>query len=174
MVFAAAIFTGCDFPKNAPIVSAANDSPHIARNMNQSTARNIEIKTDIESLRDKINLPREPVEVQWTEEIFDNSKGAAPAPSDQRLTALLRYDSQTAAELTRQLDVQSAEKSLGNAEIKDWFPTDVKNLATEINGKTKLVGAKFSPAEFYRGAYRNGTLIRVNDSNYFVLSLFSF
>ena len=145
-----------------------------SRNMNESTAKLAEVKTSIEELEKRINLPVRPSEVKWTEEVFDNSKGMVPGPNDYRLTVLLKYDEKTAAELVKKLDAETSEKSLGNADVKNWFPDEVKAKATSLDGKNFLEGAKYSPNSFFRGSYQNGNLIRIGETNYFVLNLFSF
>jgi hypothetical protein len=154
--------------------TAVNNQSNASRNMNESTAKNVEIKTDIGSLEKQINLPVRPLEVKWTAEIFDNSKGAVPGPTDYRLTALLKYDEKNTAELVQKLETQTADKSLGNTDPKSWFPEEVRNEAKTVDGKTYLEGAKYSPNSFFRSPYRNGNLIRVGKTNYFVLNLFSF
>ncbi len=146
-----------------------------SQNMNESTDANVEIKTDLEDLEKQINLPTPPPrEVKWTAKIFDNSKGMVPGPTDYHLTALLKYDDPSAAELMRKLEIQTAEKSLGNTSVKSWFPDEVKTEAKTVDGRTYLEGAKYSFNDFLRPPYRNGNLIRVGKTNYFVLNLFSF
>lgn len=142
--------------------------------MNQSNVSNTETQSDIENLGKKINLPVMPSEVRWTEEVFDNSKGAIPGPSDRRLTVLMKFDDAGAAQTAATLAAQTPEKSLGNADVKSWFPEEVKSAAKTIDGRTRLEGAKYSPAAFFRAPYNNGNLIRVGATNYFVLNLFSF
>lgn len=150
--------------------ATANDRSRNSRNMNESTAKNTEVKTSIEELEKQVNLPVRPSEVKWTAEVFDNSKGMVPGPNDYRLTVLLKYDEKTAAELVKKLEAENS----GSTDVKDWFPDEVKNSAKTSDGKTFLEGAKYSPAPFFRGSYQNGNLIRVGETNYFVLNLFSF
>jgi len=150
--------------------ATANNQTRNSRNMNESTAKLAEVKTSIEELEKQINLPVRPSEVKWMAETFDNSKGTVPGPSDYRLTALLKYDEKSAVELVKKLEAENA----GNTDVKNWFPDEVKNSAKTVDGKTFLEGAKYSPNSFFRGSYKNGNLIRVGETNYFVLNLFSF
>lgn len=154
--------------------TTVNNQSNASRNMNESTAKNVEVRTDIENLEKQINLPVRPQEVVWTAEIFDNSKGAVPGPTDYRLTALLKYDEKSAAELKQKLGAEIMEKSLGNADVKPWFPDEVKKEAKTVDGRTYLEGEKYSPESFFKSNYRNGNLIRVGNTNYFVLNVFSF
>ncbi|HEX9960032.1 MAG TPA: hypothetical protein VGB00_03820 [Pyrinomonadaceae bacterium] len=154
--------------------TTVNNQSNASRNMNESTAENVEVRTDIENLEKQINLPVRPQEVVWTAEVFDNSKGAVPGPTDYRLTALLKYDDKSAAELKRKLGAEIMETSLGNADVKPWFPDEVKKEAKTADGRTYLEGEKYSPASFFKSNYRNGNLIRVGNTNYFVLNVFSF
>ncbi len=175
LIMFALIMAACDSSNSRAVNNTAvNNQSNAARNMNESTAQNVEVKTDIESLEKQINLPLRPQEVKWTAEIFDNSKGAAPGPTDYRLTALLKYDDKSAAELVRKLETGTTEKSPGNTDVKFWFPVEVKNEAGTIDGRTYLEGAKYPPDDFLHIPYQNGSLIRVGKTNYFVLNLFSF
>ena len=170
-----ALTTACADSDTPAINRAANGvQSNASRNMNQSTAQNPEVKTDPASLGKIINLPVRPSEVQWTEEIFDNSKGTVPGPSDQRLAALLKFDEKGTAELVRKLAAETSEKSIGGADVKAWFPDEVKNAAKTTDGRTKIEGAKYSPTAFYSASYRNGNLIRVGETDYFILNLTSF
>ncbi|HQU82395.1 MAG TPA: hypothetical protein PKY59_04680 [Pyrinomonadaceae bacterium] len=144
------------------------------RNMNESNVKTTEVKTSIEELEKQINLSVRPSEVKWVAEIFDNSKGMIPGPNDYRLTALLKYDDKTTAELVKKLELETSEKSLGNTDIKEWFPEEVKNSAKTMDNRKFLEGAKYQPKSFFRGTYQNGDLIKVGETNYFVLNLFSF
>jgi hypothetical protein len=155
---------------NAVVGNRSNAS----RNMNESNAKTPEISTDIEGLEKQIKLPVRPAEVKWTAETFDNSQGAVPGPSDYRLTALLKYDDKGAAELVDKLAAQISDTSLGNADLKPWFPDEVKKQATTRDDRKYLEGAKYSPEAFFHAPYQNGNLIRVGQTNYFVLNLFSF
>jgi hypothetical protein len=160
--------------RQAAADTTVNNQSGASRNMNESTAKNVEVRTDFENLEKQINLPVRPREVVWTAEILDNSKGAVPGPTDYRLTALLKYDDKSAAELTQKLGAEIMETSLGNADVKPWFPDEVKTQAKTVDGRTYLEGAKYSPEGFLRAPYQNGNLIRIGKTNYFVLNVFSF
>lgn len=162
-------FAACGISNSATANRQTNQ-----RNMNESNVKTTEVKTSIEELEKQINLPVRPSEVKWVAEIFDNSKGMVPGPSDYRLTALLKYDEKTTAELVKKLESETSEKSPGNTDVKTWFPDEVKNSVKNADGKTFLEGAKYSPNSFFRGSYQNGNLIRIGETNYFVLNLFSF
>ena len=175
LVMIALLMAACASSNSQAVNNAAvNNQTNASRNMNESIARNVEVKTDVEGLEKEINLPVRPAEVKWTAEVFDNSKGAVPGPTDYRLTALLKYDDKSAAELVRTLRAEIVDTSLGNADVKSWFPDEVKKEAKTVDGRTYLEGAKYSPAGFLNSKYRNGNLIRVGNTNYFVLNLFSF
>ena len=145
-----------------------------SQNMNQANAKNVEVKSDIEALGKLINLPVRPSEVKWTAETLDNSKGAVPGPTDYRLTALLKYDEKGVKELVERLAAETPEKSLGNTDVSQWFPEEVKGEEKTLDGRSFLEGAKYQPDSFFRAPYTGGKLIRVGETNYFVLNLFSF
>jgi glucose/arabinose dehydrogenase len=175
IMIALALAAACSSSNSQAVADkTVNNQSNASRNMNESTAKNVEVRTDVENLEKQINLPARPQEVVWTAEILDNSKGAVPGPTDYRLTALLKYDEKSAAELAQKLDAQTTEKSLGNADVKPWFPDEVKKEAKTEDGRTYLEGAKYSPDGFLRAPYRTGNLIRIGKTNYFVLNVFSF
>jgi hypothetical protein len=174
LIMIALLLAACASSNSQAVNNAVRNQTNAAQNMNESNAPNAEVKTDIEGLEKQINLPVRPSEVRWTSEVFDNSKGSVPGPTDYRLTALLKYDDRSAAELVQKLRAEIADTSLGNADVKSWFPDEVKKEAKTVDGKTYLEGAKYSPAAFLNAKYRNGNLIRVGNTNYFVLNLFSF
>lgn len=166
--------TACNSSNTPTVNDAANNQPNASRNMNQSNAQNVEVKTDLAELEKQINLPIRPSEVKWMAETFDNETGAVPGPNDYRLTALLKYDEKSAAELTRKIESETADKSFGRTDVKSWFPDEIKNQAKTVDGRQFLEGEKYPVDGFARGNYRNGVLIRIGTSNYFVLNLFSF
>ena len=167
--------TACGSLNTPPVNDiAANNQPNVSRNMNQSNAQNAEVKIDLAELEKQINLPVRPSEVKWAAETFNNETGAVPGPNDYRLTALLKYDEKSVAELTKKLESETAEKSSGRTDVKTWFPDEIKNQAKTVGGRQFLEGEKYPIESFARGNYRNGVLIRVGTSNYFVLNLFSF
>ena len=175
LIMIAVLMTACgSLGSRAVTDPAINNQSNDVRNMNESTAKNVEIKTDLEGLEKLINFPVRPQEARWTAEILDNSKGAVPGPTDYRLTALLKYDQKAAAELVRKLETQATDASLGNADVKAWFSDEIKTQAKTVDGRIYLEGAKYSPKYFSRPPYRNGSLIRVGKTNNFVLNLFSF
>lgn len=176
-VIAVGASAACSSPSTPLPTNAANNTRvNASRNTNENDPEKIQMEanTNINELEKKIKLPVRPLEVKWTEEIFDNSKGSVPAPTDYRLTALLKYDEAGANQLIENLSRTNMEQSIGNTEFKDWFPADVKSKVQMRDGKTYLEGAKYSPEEFFRNPYRNGNLIRLGKTNYFILNLFSF
>lgn len=152
----------------------AGGETNATRNMNQSTAKNVEVRTDIEGLEKLIKLPVRPSEVKWTAEVMDNSKGSVPGPSDYRLVAVLKYDGETAEKLAGEAGTDPTAKFVGNADVKPWFPDEVKSVAKTTDGRTSLEGTRYSAAKFANPPYNNGSLVRVGETNYFVLNLFSF
>ncbi|HEX8368088.1 MAG TPA: hypothetical protein VF604_06070 [Pyrinomonadaceae bacterium] len=176
LIMIALVAASCSSSNSSQAVAdtTVDNQSNASRNMNESTAKNVEVRTDFENLEKRIDLPVRPQEVIWMAEIFDNSKGAVPGPTDYRLTALLKYDEKSAAEFVQKLETQTTEKSFGSADVKPWFPDEVKNEAKTIDGRTYLEGAKYLPNSFLRSPYRNGNLIRIGKTNYFVLNGFSF
>ena len=128
------------------------------------------ISKDIDELAKNINLPVRPAEAVWQKKTLGNAESRVPGPTDYLLVAVLKYDDADIEKVTGQ-STEKTVKSVG--EIQDWFPEDLKSLAQDFDNEKLLSGEKYDAKSFARAPYLNGTLLRVNGSNYFVLTLFS-
>lgn len=143
------------------------------QNMNQSTAK-AETKTDIEALAKTINLPVRPQEAKWQSKTMGtNATPSVPGPSDYVLTAVLKYSDSDVQELIKKLNAVPTDKKLANAEVEEWFPEEVKKAAKTVEGKEKIEGANYAPDAFLRSPYSNGKVLRVGETNYFIVKVFT-
>lgn len=128
------------------------------------------ISKDIDELAENINLPVRPAEAVWQKKTLGNPESRVPGPTDYLLVAVLKYDDADIEKVTG----QSTEKAVkGVGEIQDWFPEDLKSRAQDFDNEKLLSGEKCDAKSFARAPFLNGTLLRVNGSNYFILTLFS-
>lgn len=176
----AVVFSGCPSSAKQNSSNAANNSAtgDTETNKNMANLQNTEntqedVSTDIDQLAKNINLPVRPAQVVWKKKTMNNEGGDIPGPNDYLLTAVLKYSDADIGKLEEKTGRNKNETAQGTAEIEEWFPADVKSSAKEINGEKSLTGEKYDAKAFARSPYNNGTLLRVGNSNYFVLKLFS-
>lgn len=144
-------------------VNANSNSAQSESNTNQAT------KDDVSELLTIVRLPEVPEEVVWREE--PAGKTADPAGAIRKLTAVLRYDGETAAKLVAQIE---KNKQPEQAEIgaESWFPEELI-AQTQISGNEMLKGAAYGANDFLNVPYGNGKITRVENTNYFVLELYA-
>lgn len=145
-----------------------------AGNMAQTSGHTEGTSADIERLSQQIALPVRPAAVLWRQEVLGKQSSAVPGPTDHRLVALLRYDEQDARALIEKVRGESKETNVGNVDVEPWFPEEVKKLARKDDDGTTLEGATYEADAFLRAPYSSGKLVRVGETNYFVLKLLSF
>jgi hypothetical protein len=76
--------------------------------------------------------------------------------------------------LVEKVGGESKETNVGNVDVEPWFPDAVKKLARKNDDATMLEGAAYEADSFLRAPYSSGKLVRVGETNYFVLKIFSF
>jgi hypothetical protein len=129
---------------------------------------------DVERLSQQIALPVRPAAVLWRQEVLGKQNSAVPGPTDHRLVAVLEYDEKDARALVEKVRGESKETSVGNVDVEPWFPEAVKKLARKDDDATVVEGAAYDADSFLRAPYTSGKLVRVGETNYFVLKLLSF
>jgi hypothetical protein len=145
-----------------------------ASDMAQTSDHTEGASADIERLSQQIALPVRPAEALWRQEVLGKQNSTVPGPTDHRLVALLKYDEQGARALVEKVGGESKETNVGNVDVEPWFPEEVKKLARKDDGGTILEGAAYEADSFLRAPYSSGKLVRVGETNYFVLKLLSF
>ena len=131
----------------------------------QNTLNANAAKDDVEELGTIINLPDAPEEVVWREEQTSD-------PNGKKLTAVLKYSSEAAAKI-----IASAAKNQppAAAEIssENWFPAEI-TAQSQLSGNESVKATAYDARDFYKPPYKDGKLMRVNETNYFVLELTSY
>lgn len=140
----------------------ANQNANAANaNSSNSTPVNIVAKDDIGELGKIITLPAAPEEATYYE--FDSS--------GKKLVAVLLFNEANAAQI-----VAAAQKfkpfAPADIDPEVWFPPELIAKSQET-GDTSLKGVEYAADDFLRTPYNKGRLVRINDTNYFVLELFS-
>lgn len=164
-------FTACgtrDTPNN-------RNSVNVATNMNASAETKIdEVSENIDDLARSINLPVRPVAAKWSAKVLGKENSTAPGPTDYALTAVLHFDEVGAKELVKRLDEKPAEKKSDSIEVEEWFPEQVKKASQDRDGVKVVTGPNYRPDILLRSPYTGGKIVRVGESNYFVVKLLSF
>ena len=130
-------------------------------------------RDDVEEFEMVVKLPFHPEEVTWREEKMGKQIGdeRPPGPTDRKLTAVIQFTKDEANQIVAQAEkVKPAAPASMNAET--WFPAELKAM-TEISGDQTLKGSSYAANDFFQPPYLEGKLTRVENSNYFVLELFT-
>ena len=142
--------------------------------MAQTSDHTQDASADIERLSQQIALPVRPAAVLWRQEVLGKQNSAVPGPTDHRLVAVLKYDEKGAQALVEKVRGESKETNVGNVDVEPWFPEEVKKSARKNDDGARLEGAAYEADSFLRAPYSSGKLVRVGETNYFVLKLLSF
>lgn len=128
-------------------------------------------KDDVSELLTIIRLPEVPDEASWREEPLGKNDNRVPGPNDRKLTAVLKYNAETAAKLIAQIE---KNKKPEPAEIgtENWFPEELI-AQSQISGNEMLKGTVYGANDFFNMPYGNGKITRIENTNYFVLELFT-
>jgi hypothetical protein len=135
-------------------------------NVSTNTANANSPKDNVEELEAIVKLPLVPDEneeehADWREETVE-SKG-------KKLTAVLKYNPGNAEKI-----IASAEKYGAPAEIdvdtEEWFPEEL-NAKAQLSGNESLKGVVYEANDFFNPPYTRGRMVRVKDTDYFILEL---
>lgn len=146
--------------------NANSSATQVTPNSNTNPA-----KDDVSELLLLIRLPELPQEAVWREENLGNSNNRAPGPTDRKLIAVLKYDDATAAKLIAQIE---KHKKAEPTEIgtENWFPEELV-AQSQVSGNEMLKGLTYGANDFFNMPYGNGKITRIENTNYFVLELFT-
>lgn len=105
-----------------------------------------------------INFTVEPEDMLWQQ-----------IDSPKKIIAVFRLD----AEETKKLVDQLAARSPGAAKsvtVEDWFPPELI-AGGETSGSSTVDGTAYPADDFYQAPYSQGTITRVNNTDFFVLEI---
>jgi len=162
----AAIFTACGSNNTAN----ANSANQNANSANSNSAASI--KDDIEELEMTVKLPFHPEEAVWREEVLGKpGDNRIPAPTDKKLTAVLRFLKEDADKIVVQAEkYKPAAPEIINSE--SWFPAELI-AQSQTSGDETLKGKSYAANDFLNAPYSDGKLTRIDGTDYFVLELFA-
>ena len=138
---------GLDANSNTKAVDASN-----------SSQANNAAKTNVEELALLINVPYESDEVFWKDD-----------PQHKRIVAVLRFPTNEAERLIADAQrVRPPQKV--NISTESWFPPELV-AQSDVSGDDTLSGQAYAANAFFQDSYNDGRVIKVDDSDYFVLEM---
>ena len=144
------VMVGCGGPdanSNANAVDASN-----------SSQANNSAKTNVEELALLINVPYESEEVFWKDD-----------PQHKRIVAVLRFPPNEAGRLIADAQKIRPPQKV-NIGTESWFPPELI-AQSDVSGDDTLSGQAYAANAFFQDAYNDGRVIKVDDSDYFVLEM---
>jgi len=152
LVSIAILLTACSTgPSGNSNGSASNPSSRPASNANS-------IRNDVEELGLRVNVPFETEELVWKEVAAGSS-----------LVAIMRFTPENSARV-----VAEAEKFRPATRVdvtsETWFPQELIAQA-DMTGDDRLVGNSYSANAFLIPPYTEGSLVRVENTDYFILQV---
>ena len=151
LIISALIFTSCSAPTGDSSSANENQGNRVA-----SVPRKANDKP--EELGMLINFTLEPEDILWQQN-----------ESSKKVVAVFRL----AEEDTKKLAESLAAKSPGAARsvaVEDWFPPELV-AGGETTGGSSVDGTAYPADEFFQAPFTQGTITRINDTDFFVLEL---
>lgn len=134
-----------------------SNSPGPNSNQNRNTAS---ANDKVEELSLLVVLPIEPEETVWRED--------PGAGNTKKLTAVLKYPATDAPKVSALIEKTAPLSASINAEM--WFPAELI-AASDLSGDDTLKGDSFPANDFFQAPYTEGTITRIEGTNYFILEL---
>lgn len=156
------LFNACSGNNAAGDNSSAPNSNQTANSISEIVAHD-----DVEELGKIIKLPVAPDEATYSE-IKPNSSGD---PSSVKLIVTLKFSTAAANQIAASAE-RYKQPAPADVDAEDWFPPELIAKSQE-SGDASLKGVEYAANDFLQSPYAGGRLTRVNDTDYFVLELFS-
>jgi hypothetical protein len=127
-------------------------------NANAASANSNTTKTNVEELGMLVNVPYESDECSFRE-----------FPSQKKIVAVLRFSQNEANRL-----IADAEKIRPPERVsidpESWFPPELVAQG-DSSAEDQLKGNAYAANAFFQDPYTNGRIIKIDDSDYFILEL---
>ncbi len=146
--------------------------PEVNENANVNIDPNANVAEDNETeLNSLINLPFEPDENVYREDTVGKSANTnrVPGPTDRKITAVLKFSKENTEKLLDQLK-ESGNSFESKIESEPWFPAELI-AKSQTTGDATIKGTGYKADIFFKTPFNSGTLMRVNDTDYFILTL---
>jgi hypothetical protein len=143
--------------------NAANNGANVAGKTNANSENSTASKDDAAELNSMILLPFAPEETEWRAE--NDTKN----PNAKKLVAVFKFAPDDAKNLTAQAAKHRAPEAV-QIGTEDWFPAELI-AQTQLSGDETLKGMAYGANDFLQMPYKSGRLIKVDNSNYFILEV---
>lgn len=151
VVFAVLLSAGCGQPPTANSNAANASSNQVADVPKKANDK-------AEELGLFVNFTWEPEDLLWKQ---DEAK--------KTIVAVFRLDAEDGKKLSDQIGLRS-QGAPKEVQVEDWFPAELI-AQSESTGGTSVEGTAFPADDFYQPPYSQGTITRVNGTDFFVLEL---
>jgi hypothetical protein len=150
LLSSALIFTSCSAP--AGNSSSANSEGNRVASVTKKA------NDKAEELGLLLNFTLEPEDILWQQ-----------SESPKMIVAVFRLDEEDTKKLTDQLATRSqgAAKSIT---VEDWFPAELV-AGGETTGSSTVDGIAYPADDFYQPPFSQGTITRINNTDFFVLEI---
>lgn len=160
LLLAIVFIASCGGPTDSGNNAARTNSRQSSVNANSSNGA--ASNDDTAALAAQILMPIVPEEVKWREEAIRNSDG-------KKLVAVLKFTAEGAANMIAQASRHRPSEAVVLAP-EDWFPEELV-AQSQLAGDDSLRGDAYAASDFLQLPYKNGRLVKIENSNYFVLEL---
>ena len=151
LLLTTAILAGCS--GGASNSNAANAEAQPAANSNTDA-----VKTNAEELGMLVNMNYESEEVYWKDD-----------PGRKKITAVIKYSPDVANQVVADA-VRVREPENVSISPESWFPPEIV-AQSEMSGDDTVKGKSYAATVFLQDPYNEGRIIRINDTDYFVLEV---
>lgn len=150
-LFSALMFSACTAP-------AGNSSTANSDQGNRVASVQKKANDKPEELGMLINFTLEPEDILWQQ-----------TESPKKIVAVFRLDEEDTKKLAESLKTRSPGAARTVA-VEDWFPAELV-AGGETTGGSSVDGTSFPADEFFQAPFTQGTITRINDTDFFVLEL---
>ncbi len=158
---------GCS---NQPVIDSGSKSPGPANeaNTNRAVEPGMEgAKDNADELRTLINLPYEPEDLIWKE----YTAGKPGEKQGRRVLAVFQFTPDESRKL-----IEAASKVRSPVPValstEKWFPKELVTQS-EIGGEDGIQATAYAANEFMQTPFSEGTISRVDNTDFFVLDLYA-
>ncbi len=126
---------------------------------------------DVEKLLEIVLLPEIPEEVVWKEENLGSKDNTVPGPTDRKIIAVLQYTPENVKKIIALVEKNKQPQEV-EVEVENWYPEEL-TAKSQLSGSESLRGMAFGANQFFNTPYGNGKITHIEDTNFFVLELFT-
>jgi hypothetical protein len=150
LLLSALIFSSCSAP-------AGNSS---SANAEGNRVASVQTKANdkAEELGMLVNFTLEPEDILWLQ-----------SESPKRIVAVFRLDEEDTKKLMEQLSAKS-QGTAKTVTVEDWFPAELV-AGGETTGSSTVDGTAYPADDFYQPPFSQGTITRINNTDFFVLEI---